>query len=243
VLTAGSIVSSIASFIAEKTLGRVTSIPFDKRAKACRSLTKLYYAVLALEEVTASILEDAASFKSTEHGVAFGTMNALNNYMLKIEQASNLFIDLGFQLHAGLEIIDPALAKCCDMLYVSKFDFLSEMSKSVTWKRSKGSSRIIIKMPKRTVDPTALERAYADVLKEYHSGNKSYWPDTWVGAAKPAQIVLTWEDEAAATAFLSALTGHMRALSEARSRIRELLRSSFSIEELLFPVDTKPWST
>jgi hypothetical protein len=89
-------------------------------------------------------------FRSTKSDEAYAVMNSLNNHMHEVALASNMFIDLGYELHAGLEIIDPALVDCCDALYVTKFDFLHEMSAIVEWDRSTTPSHIVVKMPRRT---------------------------------------------------------------------------------------------
>lgn len=135
-LTSESLIGKVVEFIVGKSLSAVGRLSPGDRQKACRSLTKLYYSVQALEEVTESILRTARDFRSTETGEAFAVMNALNNHMNEVALASNMFIDLGHELHAGLEIVDPALAACCNALYVSKYNFLHEMSETVAWDRT-----------------------------------------------------------------------------------------------------------
>lgn len=41
-LTAESAVGKIVVFICQKSVGKLIQLPFDKRKKACRTLTKLY---------------------------------------------------------------------------------------------------------------------------------------------------------------------------------------------------------
>lgn len=239
-LTAETVVGKVVSFICEKAATHIIKLSGDKRRKACRSLTKLYYTVQALAEVTEVILEAASNSRSTKTGEAYAVMNALNNHMHEVAQATNMFMDLGQELYAGLEIIDPALAECCDALYVSKFDFLSEMSNTIAWDRTTSPGSIVVKMPRRTVETETLERAYSEILDAYRRGEKTYWPDTWTRVEGPGEIILTWEDHVAAEAFLQRLTGHRMILVDANNRLRQLLKSNFTIEELLFQTDTYP---
>src|ERR1700677_1856674 len=133
-LTAASLIGKIVDFVVQKTSEKLFNLPLDKRRKACRALTKLYYCVQCLDDVTAHFLETLDAFQKS--GDAYAVVNALNNHRHDVELATNMFIDLGQELHPGLEIIDPALAQCCATLYVSKFDFLSFMSNSIHWDRT-----------------------------------------------------------------------------------------------------------
>lgn len=55
-LTAESLIARVVALIVGKSLSRLATLTFDKRKRACRSLTKLYYCVQALDEATDSIL-------------------------------------------------------------------------------------------------------------------------------------------------------------------------------------------
>jgi hypothetical protein len=240
-LTAQIVVGRVVGFIVQKSAIHIAKLTLDKRKKACRSLTKLYYAVQALDDVTEGIFQTVNSFRSTTTGEAYCVMNALNNHMHEVALASNMFVDLGHELRGGLEIIDPVLADCCDALYISKSDFLSEMSHAVAWDRSNGPGRIILKMPRRTTDSGMLEDAYQRTFDAYKRGERHYWADTWDSSEDPSEVILTWEDQEAAKAFLIRLSEHREILVESKCRLRELLKSSFSVEELLFQTDAHPY--
>lgn len=240
-LTAETVIGRVVTFVAEKAVTGIANLALDKRKKACRALTKLYYCVQALDDVTESVFQTVNGFRSTKTGEAWAVMNALNNHMHEVALASNMFIDLGHELHGGLEIIDPALAKCCDALYITKFDFLTEMSETIEWNRSGNESRIVIKMPRRVVEPEALERGYVETIEAYRRGEKAYWPDTWTDSIGPTEIILTWENNEAAAEFLQRLTEHRRCLADAKQMLRELLRKSFTVDELLFQTDSHPY--
>ncbi|MEX5414579.1 hypothetical protein WCD98_03920 [Pseudomonas aeruginosa] len=240
-ITSEVIIGKIVEFIVGKSLSAVGKLSMSSRRKACRSLTKLYYSLQALEDVTESIFRTVSDFRGTETGEAFAVMNALSNHMHELALASNMFVDLGYELYAGLEIVDPALAACCDALYISKFGFLSEMSDTVVWDRSLARGRIIVKMPKRTTSEEVLNLKYVEASVALKNGEKHYWADTWVEADGPHEVLLTWEDHDAARAFLNRLSEHRDTLASAKQKLRELLKSSFNIEELLFQTDAHPY--
>ncbi|MGO4309063.1 hypothetical protein AB4Z35_04170 [Pseudomonas sp. KB_15] len=240
-LTAEILIGKVVEFIVGKSLSAIGKLSPNDRRKACRSLTKLYYSLQALEDVTESILQTASDFRGTETGEASAVMHALNNHMQEVALASNMFVDLGHELYAGLNIVDPALAACCDALYVSKFDFLREMSDTVAWDRTSTPGRIIIKMPKRTTSDELLNFKYAEASVALKNGDKYYWADTWLDTNEPHQVILTWEDHDSAKAFLSRLSEHRDTLATAKQKLRELLKSSFNIEELLFQTDAHPY--
>ena len=85
-----------------------------------------------------------------------------------------------------------------------------------------------------------LNIKYAEAAVALKSGEKYYWADTWLDAEGPHQVVLTWEDHDSARAFVKRLSDHREALSSAKGKLRDLLKSSFSIEELLFQSDAHP---
>lgn len=240
-LTAETLVSIVVEFIVGKALPALGKLSSNDRRKACRSLTKLYYSVQALEDVTESIIRTASDFRGTETGEAYAVMSSLNKHMHEVALASNMFIDLGHELHAGLEIIDPALAACCDALYISKYDFLREMSDTVAWDRTSTPGRIIIKMPKRTTNEQVLSAKYAEAVDALKNGEKYYWADTWLDCEAPSQVILTWEDHDSAKAFLQRLSEHREILATSKQKLRELLQTSFKIEELLFQTDDHPY--
>jgi len=77
VITAESVVAKVVTFIVQKTVGKLVSLPFDKRRKACRSLTKLYYCVQSLDDVTEALVGTFEGFRS------WGKADALVNALLR----------------------------------------------------------------------------------------------------------------------------------------------------------------
>ena len=240
-LTAEAVVGKIVVFICEKTMLKLVQLPFDKRKKACRSLTKLYYSVQRLDDVTEAIFRTVDAFR--RHSDAFAVINSLNNHMHEVALATNMFIDLGYELQAGLEIIDPVLAQCCNLLYIGKFDFLTYMSNSIEWERTGAKAKIVAKIPQGRAESIDMDDMYERTLVALGSGEKFYWPESAFDEFKEdiQSFSLNWEDDEAARQFMVMLSRQRESLSTARDRLRELLKSSFSIEEILFQTDSQPY--
>ena len=240
-ITAESIVAKVVVFVVQKTIGKLTSLPFDKRKKACRSLTKLYYCVQSLDDVTESILQTFEDF--CHSGNAEGIVHALNNHKHDVEFATNMFIDLSQELDHGLQLIDPALARCCHALYMAKFDFLSFMSNSIHWDRSGPIPRIVLKRPRGRMELADMEQMYSLSKEAMDSGVKHYWPVSTFDEFREdfEDISIGFEDETAAIELHEMIIQQNRLLKSAKEALRKLIKDSFSIEEVLFQSDSHPY--
>ncbi len=240
-LTAESVIGKVVSFIVDKTLGKLVALPFDKRRKACRSLTKLYYSVQALDDVTENFLQTLDDFHKS--GNANAVVNALNNHAHEVELATNMFVDLGHELYGGLEIIDPALAQCCYALYVGKFDFLTFMSNAIHWDRSISPSKVVVKRPLGKMESVDMDSMYNLTKNALQAGEKHYWPSSAFDefSSDFEDISIGFEDEQAATQLREMIVRQNTTLKEAKERLRNLIKESFSIEEVLFQSDSHPY--
>lgn len=240
-ITAGTVVEKIAGFIAGKVATHIASLAIDKRRKACRALTKLYFCVSALDEACEDILREFEDFRSNK--AAFGLVNALNNHKHEVEHATNMFIDLSYELKAGLQIIDPALAATCHTLYRGKFDFLSFLSNSITWDRQEEKPRILIKAPTGRMDAVDLKTLYQESLVALGAGEKFYWPESSLDDFQDGfeTISIGWDDEKTAKTVHKMLAVQKTALTNARESLRSLLAEKFSIHEVLFQADSHPY--
>lgn len=240
-ITAEGIVAKIVSFIIEKTVGKITSLTFDKRKKACRVLTKLYYCVQSLDDVTESFLKTFDDFRQSGNADAF--VNALNNHSRDIELATNMFIDLSQELDSGLELIDPALARCCHTIYMGKFDFLSFMSNSIRWDRSGKKPKIVLKRPKGLMELADMESMYKLSKEALEAGVKHYWPASTFDDFRQDfdDISIGFEDEATASELHKMILQQNKLLKLAKEHLRTLIKNSFSIEEILFQSDSHPY--
>ena len=240
-LTAESIVAKVVSFIVEKTMGKLMVLPLDKRRRACRSLTKLYYCVQALDDVTESFMQTLQDFRTS--GDASAVVNALNNHRHEVELATNMFVELGHELYAGLEILDPGLAQCCQVLCISKFDFLTFMSNSIHWDRSGSTAKVVVKRPLGKMEAVKMEDLYSRTQSAFQAGEKHYWPSSALDefSSDFEEISIGFEDEEAASQFREMILRQNLELKAAKERLRNLIKDSFSIEEVLFQTDSHPY--
>jgi hypothetical protein len=240
-LTAAGVVGKVVAFIVQKVVGKLAALPFDRRRKACRSLTKLYYCVQALDDVTEQFLSALEGFRTS--GDSWAVVNALNNHSHDVELATNMFVDLGNELYPGLQIIDPVLAECCHTLYITKGDFLSFLSNSIHWDRSGPRARIVVKRPLGQMDTVDMERLYDQVQSAFAAGEKRYWPRTALDdfADDFEEISIGFEDEEAARQLEDLIRRQNLRLKAAKDQLRNLLKDSFSVEEILFQTDTHPY--
>lgn len=240
-ITAGTIVGKIAELIVTKSAMLIGSLALDKRRKACRSLTKLYYCVSALDEAADDILRTFEEFRSG--GIADALMNALNNHMHEVAYATNMFVDLGYELEAGLEIIDPALATTCHTLYRGKYDFLMFMSTSIAWDRTQERARIVISAPTGAMDMVDLDAMYEQSQLALGRGEKFYWPESALDDFRVGfeNVFVEWQDDITAGKVHQMLVRQRAALGEAREKLRALLAEKFKIEEILFQSNSHPY--
>lgn len=240
-LTAENVIAKVVTFIVQKAMGKLASLPFDKKKKACRALTKLYYCTQSLDDVTESFLETFEGFRRSGNSEAL--VHALNNHSRDVELATNMFIDLSQELNPGLELIDPALARCCHALYWGKFDFLSFMSNSIHWDRSGQKPRIILKRPQGRIELADMEQMYRLSKEAIEAGEKHYWPtSTFDEFSRDFEdISIGFEDETVATELYEMIVQQNRLLKSAKEALRTLIKDSFSIEEVLFQSDSHPY--
>jgi hypothetical protein len=241
VIVAGGIVAKVVAFIAEKCAGKLIALPFDKRKKACRSLTKLYYCTQGLEEKTDSILQYVDSFRDRGHADAL--INAIISKWNDIVFITNDFIDLSEELEGGLKIIDPALAHCCHCLYRGKFDFLNFLSTSIESRHHGQQIALIIKRPLGRMQNENMESLYQQCKEAVDQGLRHYWPETVLNefSSDFESVTVHFEDESVALELIHMIIAQNKLLKEAKESLRNLLKESFSIEEILFQSDSQPY--
>ncbi|RZD22222.1 hypothetical protein [Pseudoalteromonas sp. MEBiC 03485] len=240
-ITSEGVIGKVVTFIVSKTVGKLVDLPFDKRKKACRSLTKLYYCVQTLDDVTEEFYQTLEDFD--DWGDAKAMINALNNNASKLEQASNMFIELGQELRGGLEIIDPVLANCCNALYISKSDFLSFMSNSIEFDRTNEVATIKVKTPSDEMLNVDLNKKYDETKIAFAENDITYWPSSALDDfyEEVSMVTISFDDMQSAQRLKTHIDKHRKLLGSAKVSLRELLKDNFSIEEVLFQNDSHPW--
>lgn len=242
-ITAEGIIGKLVLFIVNKTVGKLIELPFDKRRKACRTLTKLYYCIQALDDITEDFLQTLKRFQESGDGDASAVVHSLNNHKYDLELATNMFLNLGHELDDGLEIIDPALAKCCHALYVGKYDFLTFISESVKWDRTTDAAKMVVKKPTGKMEGVDLDALYKETKLALDEGVVHYWPSSALDDFSDdfQDFTLTFEDESAATQLKDMIIKQNQTLKQAKEKLRNLIKDNFSIEEVLFQSDSHPY--
>ncbi|WP_025733794.1 hypothetical protein [Carnimonas nigrificans] len=235
------IVGKVVVFICQKVGEKLVGIPFDKRKKACRSLTKLYFCLQSLDDVTQEVLTDIN--ECGDNRSAFSIINSFNNHITEIKLATNMFIDLSYELYEGLKIIDPNLAYCCSSLYMGKMDFLHFMTNCVQWENKGGQHGIVVKLPKGYQQSVDMDKMYHDVERAMKKGEKFYWPISEFDnfSRDYNNVCINWSDQETAEYVLNEIEKQNKLLGKAKKMLRDILKSSFSIEEVLFQNDSHPY--
>jgi|GEM_PF-1221178 len=238
--TGEGVVAKIASFVVEKAGEKLLDLSFDKRRKACRSLTKLYFCLQTLDDVTEKMLETFDDFKANGDADAF--VNALRSHSYEVGIATNMFVDLGVELQFGLDIIDPVLARCCSTLYVGKYDFLTYMSNSIKFEGYGRESKVTIKRPRGKMETVNMEDMYKQTKTSMEAGEVYYWPESALDnfAEDFEDVSIGFEDEEAARQLREMIVQQNKLLKVAKARVRRLLKDNFSVDEILFQADSRP---
>lgn len=196
---------------------------------------------MRLDEVTEQFEQTLKDFEDSRDAESF--VYALNNNSYDFELATNMFIDLGSELHAGLEIIDPVLANCCHSLCVSKFDFLTMLSNFVHWDREGDKARLVIGKPQGIMETVDLNNLYKKARQGMEGDDHFYWPSSALDdfLADFKEVSITFEGDETAAEIRNMIREQNILLIIAKERLRVLIKDSFSIEEVLFQSDSQPY--
>lgn len=238
-LTAEALIANIVTTIVGKAASALGKLSFDKRRKACRALLKLYYAIQSLDEVTERLLLDASTInpRGTAHSLIVGLVGEQDS----IEIATNAFIDLSNELQRGLAIVDPALGDLCVVIYRGKGDFLDFMSHAIDLNLRSTEAVVTILRPNARILATNFDDAYKQSQRAVSRGETYYWPSRSFDYFNDFEaVVIRLGDNTAATDLLEMIKSHHALLREAKNKLRELLKSSFSVEEILFHENLTP---
>lgn len=238
-LTAASIIGKVVLFIVEKAGSQIIAMQFDKRRKACRSISKLYNCVQALDEITQLTIDDFQIYKNS--GNAHPIFTAISSNAHHIEVVSNVFIETGYDLYEALEVIDPALAQCCTALCVGKYDLLTFLSNSIVCDYSSEPATILIKRPLGRMESADLDAMYRDTSGALRAGEKYYWPTSAFDDFNRdfEDVIINFEDERAATEIFEMIVSQNGVLGDAREKLRLLIKSNFTIDEILYSSNKK----
>jgi hypothetical protein len=238
-LTSESLIAKAVTSLIGKVGSSLVNIAGSKRQQSCRYLVKLYYALQSLDEITARLLQSVESDPRTSP--ASSLLTFLVQEQDAIEYSTNAFVDLSRDLQRGLALIDPPLHQLCRDLYRGKADFLSCMSFGLRPDFSGSKTKVVFWIPNERLLATDFDAAYAQSCDVVSAGKEYYWPSGAFDYMQDCEDVeVTQGSEEAAMRAIDFIRQHHKSLSEARARLRALLKESFTIEELLFHSDQTP---
>jgi hypothetical protein len=226
---------AIVTKAGEKLLG----IPFDKKKKACRVLTKLYYSTVSLDEATDRFLEEFDHFPIPGKANALITIFGWNAH--KVSEASSLFLELSHELHAGLKIIDPGLADFCGHLAAGKGSLLGLLSNCSEVSQRDGQPVLNIYRPNERILGTDFEASLKWCEELQAAGVSFYWPQGVFEFFQDfEEISITTQDDALALELIELIKNQNALLKQARESLRTVLVANFSIEDILFQPKSRP---
>lgn len=238
-LTAENIIAKVILVVVSKISESLVAMATSKRKRAVRALLKLYYAVQSLDEVTEQLLHEISDFES--RGAAGELIKALVREQNRIEITTNAFVDLASELQRGLSVLDPALSQVCAVIYQGKGDFLSFMSHSIDLNLRGNKAHVTLYYPNLKILSTDFEEAYSQSQNAIARGETYYWPNGVFDYFHDfEEIVISATDDAAAAKLILMIRQHHQQLKQAKVQLRDLLKRSFSVEELLFHDDLSP---
>lgn len=238
-LTAENIIAKAILIVVSKISEPLVAMATSKRKKAVRVLLKLYYAAQSLDEVTEQLLLEISDLEP--RGAASALIKALVREQHQIEIATNAFVDLASELQRGLSVLNPALAQVCAVIYRGKGDFLSFISQSIDINLRGNKAYVTLYYPNLKMLSTDFEGAYSQSQNAIARGETYYWPKGVFDYFQDfEEIVISPTEDAAAARLILMIRQHHQLLKQAKVQLRDLLKKSFSVEELLFHNDLSP---
>ena len=233
------LVAKFLNFVAEKTAGRVIDAAADPKRKAVRTLLGFYHCLDDLEALSREILVELRYLRDQVNAELRAEWIAQT--ALAVDQTSQRFVESTLGLGDALEIFDPVLAATVGDLEAHKFSFLLTASAGFTAEPKKGTPEgIRYTRPAQSLLDVPLDQRYDWYKSNWPLDARGSldWPDwTTFGLIRGAEDVvkerLRLEDPQSVNALLEVLESHANHLQEARRRLGDLLRSNFTLEDLL----------
>jgi hypothetical protein len=246
--TGQGLIGKLVELLATKLIGRKVDLALDDRRRACRAFTELYYCVERLEEITSIFLDEVdliieGMADVPAEGSAYYVINEFYNQSHSIEAVSTRFMDIKSELGWAVEIYDPTLAAALDQLLAFKHSLLYFISKSVEIKEKDGKPLQLLAYKEPSPKILKLDMdSYYEWIKQ-NRGKKIdsravEWPINLLQFLEYEEgfrdVIFDADDAEAAKHFRDVIKAHADVLSEARTRLREFLITTFKLEEVLY---------
>jgi hypothetical protein len=240
-------VGKMVEFAATKLGSKKIDLSLDPKRRAGRTFLKLHHLISELEAVTIEVS------RNLDQPMVEGRYREtwLYNIDNEITRLSNDFLHLALDLEEVLRIYDPNLALSLAHLRFSKFSLLTVISDSFRAFSSSKNPDVQIQYtyPDSAMNLIDFEQHYQWLLKnpDYALGqnfnyDKLEWPqNVLIGFAEEGLIhevsiprVSLEEQWEALEQLRKVLNEHLSILSTANDHLREFIKKSFKIEDVMY---------
>lgn len=240
-LSAAGLLGKIAAFLAQDFAKRKLARDSDKRGQACEAFTRLYYLLVDLEAITDYVREGAHTAVKESHPdhIAYYIRDSLR----RIKQTSNDYIETFTELAEPLEIFAPDVADALTSVTAWKFNILWEVSKAYLVE-SEHNGATVVKLRYLKPDDRLLEIDIAAYVERVATGaaklraEQFEWPETLLyrGDIKSAfkEVELDFLSIEDVQHFAELLDRHAEILRTGKTALKEYIRKTFTLEEVLF---------
>jgi hypothetical protein len=238
---ASGLLGKIAEFLAQDLSKRKFARDSDKRGQACEAMTRLYYLLVDLQAITDYVRKgarSAISLNEPDHIVFF-----LRDSLRRIKLTSNDYIETLTLLAEPLEIYAPEVAEALGAVTAWKFNILWEVSKAYLVETD-DTGTVVVKMKFLKPEDRLLEIDLASYVKRVASGEAKQraenfeWPEILLYAGNIestfTEVELNFLSVDDVRHFVELLDRHAQALSVGAVALRDYIKKTFTIDEVLF---------
>lgn len=234
------LIGKVFGFLGQEMAKKALNAEPDKRALACEAFTRLYFNLTKLERLTELVL---ASVEDSIHaGNTVSLTCRVHNMQQDIQRLSSDFFEDAQVLREVVEIFDPEAAEALSAVFAWKGSILWEASKCVTLTRD--GDDFVGKLSYRKPTDKILDLDISQQLawQRAHPGEVDWealtWPQTLLVGGELseafAESEVTVVSKADMEEFADILKAHLLVLSEAKGSIRNLIKTNFSLDDVLF---------
>lgn len=235
------IIGRLASFAAEKLLGRKIDLLLDDRLRAARGFMRFYQALGDLEVLVKEIIvESRAVLDDGEDSTV--SKEWFNDVSIAVDETSERFLEASDQIVESIEIFDPPLALTVSDLSAHKFSFLVVAATGFKAFDDNGYALETAEYSKPT--DQAVEKLDLAGRYEWYKANypldatKSLeWPrwahQSMLDVEDVDNDFIRIKDPESLRRLIETLDIHVKTLSDAREKFAAFFRSNFSVEDLL----------
>ncbi len=244
-ITWAGLAGKLIEFLATKLLGKKLDVALDERKRACRAFLRLHDALYDLEHLTLRVVgildRVAVAGKPRLYSAWFRGLQD------EIKASTSTFIDAAAEVSQVLEVLDPALLLAFGSVHASKGGLIAAASKVFSGQvaqfdvECQASSdrlrRISYTVPPKSLMTLDLEELYKSMAdKPLPRGMLGGSSDTLARRLPQKNPVerLTPIDVSGIQGLSALLSNHLVLVGRAREKLRELIATKFSIEDLLY---------